>query len=275
MLTALVFGMLTAIANLLGSSLSAAKAQPSPAMMASALAFSGGFLLAAALLEIVPEAIEGSELGGLMVGAGFLLIYLTEHLGNVHMHQIPAGLADHAHGEGTAHGERTAHGEGTGGQGGAALAASQAKHRAIASFVAFNVHDLMDGIAIGAAIITDPALGIVVFLAVLLHELPAGFAVGTIIRNYGGSRTQAMLAGLSIGLVTIVGILIPFAVGEVNESAASMLLGIAGGTFIYIGASILIPTAETGRYRWSFVYVALGFAMFAGTAEIAGRVAGA
>ena len=263
MLTALVFGMLTAIANLLGSSLSAAKAQPSPAMMASALAFSGGFLLAAALLEIVPEAIEGSELGGLMVGAGFLLIYLTEHLGNVHMHQIPAGLADHAHGEGT------------GGQGGAALAASQAKHRAIASFVAFNVHDLMDGIAIGAAIITDPALGIVVFLAVLLHELPAGFAVGTIIRNYGGSRTQAMLAGLSIGLVTIVGILIPFAVGEVNESAASMLLGIAGGTFIYIGASILIPTAETGRYRWSFVYVALGFAMFAGTAEIAGRVAGA
>ena len=269
MLTALVFGMLTAIANLLGSSLSAAKAQPSPAMMASALAFSGGFLLAAALLEIVPEAIEGSELGGLMVGAGFLLIYLTEHLGNVHMHQIPTGLGDHAHGEGTAHGL------GTGGQGGAALAASQAKHRAIASFVAFNVHDLMDGIAIGAAILTDPALGIVVFLAVLLHELPAGFAVGTIIRNYGGSRAQAMLAGLSIGLVTIVGILIPFAIGEVNESAASMLLGVAGGTFIYIGASILIPTAETGRYRWSFVYVALGFAMFAGTAEIAGRVAGA
>ena len=144
-----------------------------------------------------------------------------------------------------------------------------------ASFVAFNVHDLMDGIAIGAAILTDPALGIVVFLAVLLHELPAGFAVGTIIRNYGGSRTQAMLAGLSIGLVTLVGILIPFAIGEVNESAASMLLGVAGGTFIYIGASILIPTAETGRYRWSFVYVALGFAMFAGTAEIAGRIAGA
>lgn len=143
------------------------------------------------------------------------------------------------------------------------------------SYGAFNVHDLMDGIAIGAAILTDPALGIVVFLAVLLHELPAGFAVGTIIRNYGGSRTQAMLAGLSIGLVTLVGILIPFAIGEVNESAASMLLGVAGGTFIYIGASILIPTAETGRYRWSFVYVALGFAMFAGTAEIAGRIAGA
>ena len=263
MLTALLFGVLTAIANLLGSSLSAAKAQPSPAVMASALAFSGGFLLAAALLEIVPEAIEGSSLGGLMVGAGFLLIYLTEHLGNVHMHALPAGLGDHAHGEGT------------GGTPGATLAASQAKHRAIASFVAFNVHDLMDGIAIGAAIITDPALGVVVFLAVLLHELPAGFAVGTIIRNYGGSRAQAMLAGLSIGLVTLVGILIPFAVGEVNESAASMLLGIAGGTFIYIGASILIPTAETGRYRWSFIYVALGFAAFAGTAEIAGRIAGA
>ena len=264
MLTALVFGVLTAIANLLGSSLSAAKAQPSPAMMASALAFSGGFLLAAALLEIVPEAIEGSSLGPLMVGLGFLLIYLTEHLGNVHMHQLPVNFGEAGH----------AHGEGAGTPSGGAPHPDAAKHRAIASFVAFNVHDLMDGVAIGAAILTDPALGIVVFLAVLLHELPAGFAVGTIIRNYGGSRVQAMLAGLSIGIVTIVGILIPFVIGGVNPSIASMLLGVAGGTFIYIGASILIPTAETGRYRWSFIYVALGFGMFAGTAEIAGRLTG-
>ena len=75
--------------------------------------------------------------------------------------------------------------------------------------------------------------------------------------------------------VTLVGILIPFALGEVSEAVTSMLLGVAAGTFIYLGASILIPTAETGRYRWSFLYVALGFAVFAGSAEVAGRVAGA
>ena len=257
MLTALLLGVLTTAANLLGSSLSAAKAQPSPAVMASGLAFSGGFLLAAALLEMAPAAIEGSSLGPWMIGVGFLLVYLTEHLGNVHVHQIPVGDGQDTH----------AHA--------APPPAAIASRRAIASFAAFNVHDLMDGVAIGAAIITDPALGIVVFVAVLLHEVPAGFAIGTIIRNYGGSRVQALLAGLSIGVVTLVGILIPFALGEVSVALTSMLLGVAAGTFIYLGASILIPTAETGMYRWSFVYVALGFAVFAGTAELAGRIAGA
>ena len=257
MLTALLLGVLTTIANLLGSSLSAAKAQPSPAVMASGLGFSGGFLLAAALLEMAPAAIEGSSRGPWMIGVGFLLVYLTEHLGNVHVHQLPVDEHDGAH----------VHY--------AAPPGAVASRRAIASFAAFNVHDLMDGVAIGAAIITDPALGIVVFVAVLLHEVPAGFAIGTIIRNYGGSRAQALLAGLSIGVVTLVGILIPFALGEVSEAMTSMLLGVAAGTFIYLGASILIPTAETGRYRWSFVYVALGFAVFAGSAEVAGRVAGA
>ncbi len=257
MLTALLLGVLTTIANLMGSSLSAAKAQPSPALMASGLAFSGGFLLAAALLEMAPAAIEGSSRGPWMIGVGFLLVYLTEHLGTVHAHQLPVADQGGAH----AHAAHTP--------------AAVATRRAIASFAAFNVHDLMDGVAIGAAIITDPALGFIVFIAVLLHEVPAGFAIGTIIRNYGGSRAQALLAGLSIGVVTLVGILIPFGLGEVSASLTSMLLGVAAGTFIYIGASILIPTAETGRYRWSFVYVALGFAVFAGTAEIAERVAGA
>ena len=264
MLTALLLGVLTTIANLLGSSLSAAKAQPSPAVMASALAFSGGFLLAAALLEMAPAAIEGSSLGPLMIGVGFLLVYLTEHLGNVHVHQLPV--------DGGERGQ--AHAEETGAPRGPSSPSAVASRRAIASFAAFNVHDLMDGVAIGAAMITDPALGVIVFLAVLLHEVPAGFAIGAIIRGHGGSRGQALLAGLAIGLVTLVGILIPFLVGGVSVAVTSNLLGVAAGTFNDIGASILIPTAETGRYRWSFVYVALGFAVFAGAAEIAGRAVG-
>ena len=263
MLTALLLGVLTTFANLLGSSLSASKVQPSPAVMASALAFSGGFLLAAALLSMVPAAIEGSSVAPAMIGAGFLLVYFTEHLGNVHVHQLPVD-----DGPGHAHAASGAAPPGT-------APASSERRRAIAAFAAFNVHDLMDGIAIGAAMITDPAIGTVVFLAVLLHEVPAGFAIGAIIRSHGGSRLQALLAGLSIGVVTLVGILIPFAMGEVSADFTSVLLGLAAGTFVYLGASILIPTAETGRYRWSFIYVALGFGVFAVTESVAERFVGA
>ena len=252
MLTALLLGVLTTVANLLGSALSAARAQPSPALMASALAFSGGFLLAAALLGLVPEAIEASTLGPVMIGVGFLLLYFTEHVGNVHVHRLPV---DDDRSEDREHASVV--------WGGAAR-----PRRAVAAFAAFNVHDLMDGVAIGAAMINDPAVGVLVFLAVLLHEVPAGFALGTIIRGHGGSRTQALLAGLAIGVITLVGIAVPFLLEGVNETLTGVFLGLAAGTFIYLGASILIPMADTGRYHWSFVYVGLGFGAFWGTAEL-------
>ena len=267
MATALLLGLLTTAANLLGSALSAAKAQPSRAMMASALAFSGGFLLAAAFLELAPEAMDASSLGPLMIGVGFLLVYFTEHLGNVHMHELPApgqpmGHDEHAH----------AHPEPVGG--GAPSREQQEYRRAVAAFAAFNVHDLMDGLAIGAAMVTDTAVGVLVFFAVLLHEVPAGFAIGAVIRGHGGTRMQALLAGLTIGVVTLVGIAIPFLVEDLSESLTGVFLGLAAGTFVYLGASILLPTAETGRYRWSFVYVGLGFGAFWGTSELVGSVVG-
>ena len=271
MLTALLLGLATTAANLMGSALSAAKAQPSPPLMATALAFSGGFLLAAAFLGMAPEAIEASSLGPLMIGIGFLLIYFTEHLGNVHMHQLPDGIEHAPHDEGGGVFRGLAQDPV---QRGAPQQARPEYRRAVAAFAAFNVHDLMDGLAIGAAMVTDPAVGILVFLAVLLHEVPAGFAIGAVIRGHGGSRAQAMLAGLSIGVITLIGIAVPFLVEDLSESLTGVFLGLAAGTFIYLGASILIPTAETGRYRWSFVYVGLGFGAYWGTAEVAGRVIG-
>ena len=261
MALALALGLLTTLANVAGSALAVMYRHPSRKWMANALAFGGGFLLAAALLEMVPEALEGGSRMPALVAAGFLIMYFTEHVGNVHMHSLPADEEHHAQLDPHASFSSSGSTPGVG---------FIDSHRGVAAFAAFNVHDFIDGLAIGAAMVTNQAIGVLVFLAVLLHEFPAGFAIAAIMRGAGWSRRAALSAGLSIGVVTLVGISIPFMVGDVGDTSTEVLLALAAGTFIYLGASILIPAAETGGYRWAFLYVGVGFAAFYGSSELVG-----
>jgi zinc transporter ZupT len=237
---ALSLGLLTALANLLGSALAVLQSKPSRRFTAAALGLSGGFVLAAALLEMLPESLSrGSAMPG-FVAVGYLLLFLIEQFTNVHLHNLPDDE----------HPLRVP------------LAAG------FASLVAFNVHDLIDGLAIGAGMIAKPELGILVFLSVLLHEIPAGFVIAAIVRAAGWSRWAAMAAGGSLGLVTIIGIFLPFWAWELKPFFADALLAFAAGNFIYVGATLLVPLSESGKSRWITLLVVLGFAIFYGSSRL-------
>jgi zinc transporter ZupT len=128
--------------------------------------------------------------------------------------------------------------------------------------VAFNTHDFVDGVAMGSAMVADTNLGILVFLAVLLHEVPAGFVIAAIVRAAGWSRTAALVAGGSLGIVTLFGIVIPFWVSAFSSFVSNALLALAAGTFIYIGATLLVPLSEAGKSRWITLMVVIGFGVF-------------
>ncbi len=58
------------------------------------------------------------------------------------------------------------------------------------------------------------------------------------------------------------GIAIPFWLGEISLVITDTLLALATGTFIYLGATLLVPLSEAGKSRWITLLVALGFAAF-------------
>ncbi len=233
LLFALGLGLVTAIANVLGSCLAILRPEPSHRFTAGTLGFSGGFVLAAALLEMVPESLERGPSMPVFIALGYLLVFLIEQLLDVHLHRLPEESSPSVP-------------LGTG----------------IASLVAFNTHDFIDGLAIGAGMFADTSLGIVVFLAVLFHEVPAGFVIAVIMRGAGWSRSAAIMAGVSLGLITLVGIAIPFWLGEISLLITDTLLALATGTFIYLGSTLLVPLSEAGKSRWITLLVALGFAAF-------------
>jgi len=231
---ALLLGVLTAVANLVGSALALLQRQPSRRFTASALGFSGGFILAAALMEMIPTSLERGHGMALYVALGYLLVFFVEQFFNVHLHSIP----DEHHP--------------------VVIPAAAG----IASLVAFNVHDFIDGLAMGAGMIAGSEVGILVFVAVLLHELPAGFVIAAIMRGAGWSRWGAFAAGGSIGVITLLGIALPFWFQHANPQIAAILLALASGTFVYLGATLLVPLSEAGKSRPITLLVLLGFVAF-------------
>ena len=263
---ALTLGLVTAGANLLGSALAVFRGGRGGPATRNYIGFGGGFLLAAALFEILPESLEGGELMPLYAVLGYVTVYLSEQLFASHAHEEPhAGLLpprpsvetapDHTLVQEFRH-----------------PAAAISLHAGLAALVGFNVHDFIDGLAIGSGILTSESLGLLVFLAVLLHEAPAGFIISTLMLGAGRSRRFALLAGVSIGLVTLLGIAVPFLVGNIREEVAQAFLALSAGSFIYIAATDLIPAAQGGQGRLSFLYVVCGMGMFLATAEVVERL---
>jgi len=243
---ALLLGLLTTVANIAGSLMVALPRRPSRTFLTYAVGFGGGFLVATTLTEILPEALEGGLEGALWVALGYLLVFLGEHLFGAHYHRIPEG-------EGHPHGPPP-------------LLPSTV---GIATLVAFNLHDFLDGMAIGAGFTVGTGLGVMAFLAVMAHEVPAGFTISAVMRGAGYSRLWALMAGVAIGLITLVGIAVPFLAGGARE--APLFLGLAGGSFLYVGASLLVPATETGPSRWGFLSVVAGM----GLSLLAGLMVGA
>jgi len=120
-----------------------------------------------------------------------------------------------------------------------------------------TVHtEITDGVAIVSAFAVAPALGVLVFLAILLHKLPEGLAISSLFLAAGASRRQALAAGGALALATMAGGFLTQQVGAL----ATYGLPAAGGVALYVGASNLVPEFQ-GKRGWL-----LPFSFFAGCA---------
>jgi ZIP family zinc transporter/zinc and cadmium transporter len=73
---------------------------------------------------------------------------------------------------------------------------------------------------------------------VLLHKLPEGFAVASIMLATGRSRSAALLAGAALGALTLLGALVT---SFLARSHVGYALALSAGVTIYVAASDLIP----------------------------------
>jgi ZIP family zinc transporter/zinc and cadmium transporter len=197
--------------------------------------FAAGVLLTIALLHLIPESVELSENALLIVLVAFLAFYLLEAVLVFH-----SGSAIHftdAH-------ARDRHSKG------------------ITLFSGLFIHSLIDGIIIATGFEASHALGLFTAIGVILHELPEGVTSFALMMR-SMSRKRAFYLSLAVGLATPVGAAVGLGIlGFLSESALGIMMAIAGGSFLYVAASDLIPETHERNVLQNMVFLFLGGGIF-------------
>ncbi len=243
-----LLGVLAAGSNLLGGALALVRRPPSRHTLVVGLGFSGGFLLAVALLHVLPECLRLTPLALPLVLVGYFLVYVAEH-----------AFAGHAHP--TRHEHHGAHP-----LIGAHLEEDAARPirpgAASAAAVGLLLHSFFDGAAISAALAARTTLGWLTFLGVVLHKIPEGYSLASIVRGSAGSRRSAFWLAAALGGSSLAGTLATAAVARAAAGWDAVLLSVACGMFLHIAATDLLPTTAHVR----------GFSVLAATLAGAGAV---
>ena len=239
-LVAVLLSLVTAVANIVGGSMAVFQRSLSRSMMGNFMGLGGGFILAAAIFELIPEVLAMGTDYAVYIVLGFLIIFVSEHLLEQYLERRnQLNQSGHEQAEVILH-------PGVG----------------LATILGLNIHDFFDGIAIGVGFLTSPSLGVLMFLAVITHEITAGFSIAAVSRAAGFSRGLALASAVAIGLITVVGTVFVFVVGELSPTMTGIMLGLATGTFLHVGASDLLPAAGRSPSRLVVFFVLLGIALF-------------
>ncbi|GAB6138185.1 ZIP family metal transporter [Halanaerobaculum tunisiense] len=178
------------------------------------LGIASGVMLSVVLFDLVPEAVEHSNLvytsGGLL--AGWLVLSLLAGY-------IKTDSQDVAYIE-------------TG----------------ILLGLGIALHNFPEGLAIGAGCVAEAELGLSLALVIALHNLPEGLALATPMNAGGWSPVKilvlAMLPGIPMGLGAFLGALLGF----ISPGILTLNLGFAGGGMLYIIVRELLPSAYSTKY---------------------------
>lgn len=219
LLVALLLGITAAGANVAGGLL-IVRRQWSGRYLKYFIALGAGFMLATAMLEMIPESVKLREDSSsfffhdtsvvfVFVLGGYFLVHFFEHT-----------VAPHFH-----FGEETHHEE-----------ISHA-HASYAALLGLMIHTFFDGVAIASGLLVSTWLGGVIFIAIFLHKIPEGFTVSSLMLASGQSRQMAMISAAILGATTLGGMALMFAL----RGAVADALPLSAGVTLYVAASDLIP----------------------------------
>jgi zinc and cadmium transporter len=105
-----------------------------------------------------------------------------------------------------------------------------------------GLHNFLDGVLITGAFLTDIHLGVVTSLAVVAHEIPQEVGDFAVLLSSGFARGRAFFFNIAASLTTVIGGVLAYFALQNIEAALPYVLAVAASSFIYIAVADLIPT---------------------------------
>jgi len=205
-----LFALVAALATFAGGLAATIPGRLSRSRLSHLIAFGAGYILATALVSLLPESLRLLNDAPVYVLVGYVLAHLFEHTFTTHFH----------------FGEETHH-----------------EHVvdpavSMSALVGLVLHSFFDGVAIASGFLVTPALGVLIALAVILHKVPEGVTLASLMVAAGRSRRSARQGTGLLAVATLAGAGLMAFMGDGVKGAG---LALSCGIALYVAATDLIP----------------------------------
>jgi zinc and cadmium transporter len=225
----LALGVVAGLANLFGAAIVSARPW-SRTFLALFIALGSGFMLATVLTEMMPESLRlAPRSAPALILLGYFIVHYFEHTWPAHFH-----FGEETHTD--------------------KFLNPSVAYTALAGLL---IHTFFGGVSITSGFLISRWLGMVIFGAVVLHNVPEGFTIASIMVAAKRDRNAGEWAAGALGLSRILGVLAMAMVHRwVNYG-----LALSAGVTLYVAASDLIPEVNKMAGPRIALTVGLGVAL--------------
>ena len=207
--------------------------RPSDRMTCWMLTFAAGVMTSIVCFGLVPEAMALSgiavSVSGLIIGI-IVILLLNRLVDRITVANVVDREVHHTH-------EDLYH------EGSMIHRRTKLLNSGIVMLTAIGLHNIPEGLAIGAGGSHDVQLGALLAAMIALHNIPEGMAIATPLLAGGVNRWKVVGLTALAGAPTLLGGFIGVIVGSISDFAIAMSLAAAGGAMLYVVFGEIIPQA--------------------------------
>lgn len=191
---------------------------PSNKFLSFILQFAAGLMLAIICFDLIPEALEVSNLSSTFIGIfiGVAAMIVCDNLVKKIYNK----------------------------KGKSKSTTNSLLKTGIIVGIGLAIHNFPEGLAIGSGFESSIKLGFSLALAIALHDIPEGISMSVPMKNGGMSKFKAVILTLLSGVTTGIGAFFGAIVGGISESIIGICLSFAAGAMLYIVSGELIPESN-------------------------------
>ncbi|UWG98141.1 ZIP family metal transporter [Dehalobacter sp. DCM] len=225
----LLYGLIAGLITGLGAVISISIKNITHKILSVSLGFASGIMIGISALSLIPTSLNMSNAGITIAGfvAGGLFLFMVD-IFMPHIHKVEADWDGYAK---------------------------------MGYFIALGIalHNLPEGIAIGATSEVSYHMGLVTAVTIGLHNIAEGLCVAMPLCLSNVRKSKIVIITTMTGLSTVVGTAMGMLIGNISTIFIAFFLAFAAGAMIYITSDELIPKSHSSHSEYANVGIMLGF----------------
>ena len=191
------------------------------------ICFAAGVLISVSFLHIIPKAFSMNAHAPIYLFAGYISLHLFNRFINAF---VCDKSSDEQYGIG------------------------------LVPMLGIGFHSFIDGFIYSITFTVSIFTGLLAATGMVLHEFPEGIITYLLLTKAGFNvRTSLLLAFLAAALTTPLGMLVSYPyISKIDEPLLGALLAFSAGALVYVGATHLLPQAETEPKKYSLFALGAG-----------------